>query len=482
MRLRLWPRSLAWRTGLIVLGGLVVVQAAGLTIHALDRLDLQRVGQARFLAERLIGTYRNVVNLPPDQRAAWLTRLPLPPEISAVIADQPPQALPFSDRLDGGAGQVARGADLTRMPPVFQRMLRISLALTPLPPGLRPHRVRLLMQYHPRLMVTAMEMPDRQWLVIRNPMPPPPHMWGDPSFLVAFALMTVVAAALTLWAAQRLVAPVRVLAAAAERLGRDVTAAPLLPEDGPLEVATAAMAFNTMATRIRRFVQDRTFLLTAIGHDLRTPITRLKLRAEFIEDDELRDKFLDDLVELEAMVSATLAFGRDVSGTEAAHPLDLPALLRTVLDDAADAAPDLAGAMTYEGPAHLTINGRPMALKRALANLVANALAYGQGAHITLSGPEMGPPVAGALGRGAHGAARGMVRIAIADDGPGIPPEALELVFEPFRRLESSRNRETGGTGLGLPIARNILRAHGGDITLANRPGGGAVAMVTLPV
>jgi hypothetical protein len=154
-----------------------------------------------------------------------------------------------------------------------------------------------------------MRLPDSDWLNVTVRMEPL-RPWHSPTFLAAFLLMTVAAAALTLWAVRRLTAPVRTLAAAAEALGRDVNAPPL-PEDGPSEVATAAAAFNTMAARIRRFVQDRTELLTAIGHDLRTPITRLKLRAEFVEDDEQRGKILADLEELEAMVSATLAFGRD---------------------------------------------------------------------------------------------------------------------------------------------------------------------------
>ena len=188
--------------------------------------------------------------------------------------------------------------------------------------------------------------------------------------------MTVTAAGLTLWAVRRLTAPVRTLAAAAEALGRDVNAPPL-PEDGPSEVATAAVAFNTMAARIRRFVQDRTELLTAIGHDLRTPITRLKLRAEFVEDDEQRGKMLADLEELEAMVSATLAFGRDARTTEPVSSLDLAELLRTVLDETGDARPDAADRLAYEGPPHLTVRARPLALKRALANLVSNAVTYG---------------------------------------------------------------------------------------------------------
>jgi signal transduction histidine kinase len=242
--------------------------------------------------------------------------------------------------------------------------------------------------------------------------------------------------------------------------------APPLPETGPAELATAAAAFNTMAARIRRFVDDRTFLLTAIGHDLRTPITRLRLRAEFMEDDDQRARMLSDLDELETMVSATLAFGRDATSSEPAVPVDLAALVNTVLTEAGDARPDLpAAAVGYAGPDRFTITARPVALKRALTNLVTNALNYGGTAKVSLTPPQ-----------------DGQVVLHVDDDGPGIPPEDLERVFLPFQRLEPSRNRETGGMGLGLPITRNIARAHGGDATLQNRARGGLRATLILPV
>jgi signal transduction histidine kinase len=268
---------------------------------------------------------------------------------------------------------------------------------------------------------------------------------------------------LILWAVARLMRPVRLLAEAADRLGRDVNAPPL-PEGGPSEVATAARAFNVMAGRIRRFVADRTQMLAAIGHDLRTPITRLRLRAEFMDDDEQRRKMLSDLDEMEQMIAATLAFARDDAAAEPASPIDLAALCRTVADEAADARPELAEAISFDGPERLTVRARPIALKRAIANLVSNALAYGGAARLTLSARD-----------------GGTVRLAVEDDGPGIPEAELEGVFAPFKRLEASRNRETGGTGLGLTIARNILRAHGGDVVLANRPGGGLRAVASLP-
>jgi signal transduction histidine kinase len=165
------------------------------------------------------------------------------------------------------------------------------------------------------------------------------------------------------------------------------------------------------------------------------------------------------------MVSATLAFGRDARTTEPVASLDLAELLRTVLDETGDTRPEAATRLAYEGPPHLTVQGRPLALKRAFANLVSNAVVYGGSARITLNPPA---------GR--------MVVIEVEDDGPGIPPGELERVLEPFYRGEPSRNRETGGVGLGLPIARNILRAHGGDVTLANRPMSGVKATVSLPV
>ena len=310
--------------------------------------------------------------------------------------------------------------------------------------------------------LVSLRLLDGSWCNVRLDLSAP-RPWHSDSFLLAFLGMTLAAAGLALWAVRRLIQPVRALAEAADRLGRDVNAPPL-PEAGPTEVATAAHAFNTMAARIRRFVGDRTQMLAAIGHDLRTPITRLRLRAEFMEDEEQRRKMLGDLDEMERMIAATLAFARDDSATEPTVAVDLAALCRTVLDEAADARPDRAGAIAYAGPERLTAPARPVALKRALANLVGNALAYGGAARLSLSAVPGQP-----------------LRIGIADDGPGIPEAELENVFQPFRRLEQSRNRETGGTGLGLPIARNIFRAHGGDVVLRNRPGGGLLAEATLP-
>ncbi len=443
---RLWPRSLAGRTALVLLLALTVVQAAGLTIHALDRVDLQRFAQAREISQRAISAWRTVLLAPPDRRAQMLAELELPSGLSATLDDMP----------------LAR-PELPPMPPPVARLLRFDLFAAS-PPRFRPREMITAWSGSGPSFAVSLRLPSGEWLNLHIHLPPP-RPWHSETFLIAFGAMTFAAALLILWAVRRLTRPVRALAEAADRLGRDVNAPPL-PEQGPSEVATAAHAFNTMAERIRRFVGDRTQMLAAIGHDLRTPITRLRLRAEFMDDDEQRRKMLSDLDEMEAMVAATLAFARDDSAAEPTVPVDIAALCRTVLDEAADAHPDLAERIAYQGPERLVAPVRPVALKRAIANLVGNALAYGSAARLTLSPPE---------------APSRLLRLAIEDDGPGIPLGDLESVFQPFRRLETSRNRETGGTGLGLPIARNIFRAHGGDVVLRNRGGGGLVALATLP-
>jgi len=443
LRVHVWPQSLAGRTTLVLVLALAVVQALGLWIHALDRIDLQRLAQERDMGLRLGTLYRSVVTTDPDDRAALLTQLDPTYALNATIEDHP--------LMDAGS----------RAPQGIQQTLQANMGFVPLPPDLRWRDFLVWGKRGDRFFSISMLLPDGDWLDMRLAAPRPE--WWRSTFLAAFALMTMGAAVLIIWGARRLVAPIGTLAAAADALGRDVNAPPM-PEDGPTEIARAARAFNTMAGRIRRFVADRTFLLTAIGHDLRTPITRMKLRAEFVEDDELRETMLRDLDELEAMVTATLAFGRDIAGSEPPIRLDLAELLRTILDETTDLNPDYADQITYRGPPHFTFRGRPIALKRALSNLIGNAIAYGDGVEATLI-----PPVGG------------NVQIRLRDFGPGVPAEQRERLFEPFYRMEESRSRQTGGIGLGLPIARNVVRAHGGDVTLANHKSGGLVVTVSLP-
>lgn len=443
--MRVWPRSLMARALTALLIGLAMAQGGGVYLHMIDRGDLIRLGQAREVAARVMVVYRAVVMSAPDGgRAALLRAIELPPGTQAALLAAPP-------------------AELLPAPLTLVRLIQADLTLSPVPYHLRPHDVVVLGSLYDRLVEVGLALPDHGWLAVTVRVPAP-EFWHSPVDLGLFLGLAVLAALLFAAVVRRLIAPIVTLTAAAEALGRDVDAPPL-PEAGPRETAAAAVAFNRMAARIRRFVQDRTFLLTAIGHDLRTPITRLKLRAEFLDDDEMRRKILADLDEMEAMIAATLIFGRDAAASEQATTLDLVALIRTVLDEAADAAPAVAERLTYAGPERLPLVARPIALKRALGNLIANAVKYGDGAAVRLRPPE-----------------GGMAVIEIEDRGPGVADPDIERIFQPFQRLEASRNRETGGAGLGLPIARNILRAHGGDVILTNRPIGGLRATVSLPV
>jgi len=248
------------------------------------------------------------------------------------------------------------------------------------------------------------------------------------------------------------------LAGAADRLGRG-EAVETLTEEGPEEARRTIRAFNTMRERLDRFLRDRTAMLAAVSHDLRTPITSLRLRAEFIEDAETRTRILETLDEMQHMTEAALAFIREDVETEETRVVDISALADSVVADFAD----LGREARFRQGETVTLACRPAALRRALCNLVENALSHGSRAEVGVEQVE------------------DSIFITVDDDGPGIPADQRERVFEPFVRLEESRSRETGGVGLGLAIARSIARAHGGDVTLENREGGGLRAALALP-
>jgi signal transduction histidine kinase len=277
-------------------------------------------------------------------------------------------------------------------------------------------------------------------------------------FIISMALMGAIVLAVSAWAVRRVTAPLGLLAGAADRLGRDVAAAPLA-ETGSAEMQRAARAFNRMQQRLRRLIESRTQMLAALSHDLRTPLTLLRLRTEEVADAAERDKMLATIGEMDEMIGSTLAFARDEVQAEPRRKVDIAALLASVVDDMADAG--LPVTMTAAAP---TIHDcQPAALKRALTNLLDNAVKYGKCARAAIANTGGGG------------------EITIDDDGPGIPEAELAKVFQPFYRVEDSRNRDTGGTGLGLAIAQAIVQAQGGELTLANRPGGGLRATIKLP-
>ncbi|HEY0767591.1 MAG TPA: ATP-binding protein, partial [Steroidobacteraceae bacterium] len=257
--------------------------------------------------------------------------------------------------------------------------------------------------------------------------------------------------------ARNITRPLSELARAADRVGRDARPAQL-EERGARELRDAARAFNTMQDRLRRYLDSRTRVLAAMSHDLKTPLTRLRLQAETLENPALQARIGRELDEMEAMVREALSLFRGIEDGEPAAPIVLDTLLGKLREEFADMGQEV----TVTGRTVQPFVGKPQALKRCLTNLIANAITFGARADLLL---EDGPVVA----------------IRVRDRGPGIPAEELERVFEPFYRLESSRNRDSGGTGLGLSIARDIAQAHGGSLTLRNLPEGGLEAALLLP-
>jgi len=302
----------------------------------------------------------------------------------------------------------------------------------------------------------ALHLPDGRWRVVR----PASHgiePWHWRMLLWLLGLLVAVAP-FAWWVARRIAQPIGLFAAAAERLGRDPRADPM-PVAGPAEVAMAAEAFNEMQARLRRYVDDRVTMAAAMAHDLRTPLMRLSLRVEKAGP-ELRGPMEADIHEMREMIGNALAFVRDIGRPPRRQKLSLRALVESVADEMADLGADV----TVELGDDVVIEADVAGLKALLANLIGNAVAYAGQARIRIARPD------------------GHALIEVADDGPGLPEDLLERVFEPFFRAEPSRNRETGGSGLGLASARAVARAHGGDVTLVNRAEGGLLARVLLPL
>ena len=278
----------------------------------------------------------------------------------------------------------------------------------------------------------------------------------DLRFLIGLFLVSI--AGLAYLVARMTARPFRQLAQAAQDLGQDINRAPL-DLVGAIEIRQASAAFNAMQARIRQYIFQRTQMLAAITHDLQTPLTRMRLRLEKVSDAELKDRLIGDLSAMQEMVREGLVLARSMDTTETMQMLDLDSLLEAVCADASDAGQSVA----LTGKASMAVLGRPMDMRRCLVNLIDNAVKYGRDARVCVDRTN------------------GTARIRIRDSGPGIPRSELVRVFDPFYRIETSRSRESGGTGLGLTIARNITEQHGGSISLANHPEGGLEVTLMLP-
>ncbi len=458
------PRSLFGRLVLVLLGGLLAAGLAMMYFNASERDRLLYRAGGMQLAQRIVDVSRLLDSVTPAERRRIVALFDAPPLV--VSLDRPPLR---------AAGDAPEGDFRLGM---LAGMLRYSLgdrvrAVVPGPPprgSLPPPPPDMPMMQGMQGMpgmgpvmgqgadfVVQVALADGTLVTFDTSLSP-----ADASIprrvATTLAILLVTVVALSLFAVRWVTRPLSTLAAAAESLGEDINRPPLA-EGGPTEVRRAARAFNTMQGRLARFINDRTRVLAAMSHDLKTPLTRIRLRAELLDDAEMRAKFLKDVEEMQSMITQALDFMRDAASREPSQPLDVMALLESMQDDYRDAGHPFEVLGTARAPC----SGRPLALRRCLANLIDNAIRYGSAPSVEV---EERP---------------GELAIRVLDEGPGIPEADLERAFEPFFRVEASRSRDTGGTGLGLGIARNIARAHGGDITLRNRPEGGLEATLALP-
>ncbi len=457
---RFLPKSLFGQTLLILLVGLVISHLVGAWIYTADREHVVRAVGGFALAQRIANLTRLVEEAPPEWRDRIVTAAS-DPTFRITLTTSPPPAVGVNEET--AASQIISDFLADQLTNGSARQIRVAVAPAAGPPfGIaHEHPMPMGAMMHAagvwRGLDVAVPLAGGQWLSFTAALPDTGPAVSR-QFVVSIAATAVIILVVSVWAVRRVTAPLGGIAAAAERLGRDVGAPPL-SEIGSVEMRQAARAFNDMQTRLRRLVENRTRMLAAISHDLRTPLTLLRLRAEGVENAEERERMLATIADMNAMIDATLSFARDEATAEPSRRTDLTALLASLVDDMADAGMPV----TMEPAPLLVADCRPAALKRAITNLIDNALKYGKVARVSIQ------------------AIPGALEITIDDDGPGIPEEELARVFQPFYRIEGSRSRETGGIGLGLAIALSIVQAHGGELRLANRKEGGLRALITLP-
>ena len=475
---RLVPQTLFGQTLLLLLVGIGLSLLAGSWIYVSARQEAVRAVGGLAAAERIINLSRLIEDVPAEWRdriiagandAGFRIRLtanqPTRPAGDSLIPEAghieaylmealPSRKVHVSLAVDGGAAHVGPW----RHHAPWSRMGGGPMAGRAEDQGPMMHGPFARWNTSWRALHATVELKGGQWLEFTTTLPDSgPAM--SPRLVLALGVMAAMIALLTAWAARRLTAPLTVLADAAERLGRDVRAPPLAVS-GSQELRSAAHSFNEMQTSLKRLIENRTQMLGAISHDLRTQLTLLRLRAENVDQPDERNRMLKTIDEMDEMLMATLSFARDEATSEISKRIDIGAFISSIADDMAD-----AGLALETGPIEpgVVVECKPLALRRALTNLIDNAVKYGGKATVAMN------------------ATASEVDITVDDQGPGIPEDQLERVMQPFVRLEKSRNRDTGGIGLGLAIAGSITEAHGGTLTLSNRREGGLRAAIALP-
>jgi signal transduction histidine kinase len=464
MRLpNLVPRTLFSRLVLVMLSGLVVAQLVSFAIHMHDRGELLLQVSGVQAAQRIADIVKLLDTLSPAERRRIVSVLSAPGFVVTLDRGSVAPTGQSGTRATLFATMLRRflGADW----PVEATMVVGDDTSTPLPAPpmmaggpMRPFGPMMRAVGQSGFSFLAqVRLHDGTLVTFDSRQPLETANWPYRVLLSLVVLLTAVVV-LSLVAVRWATRPLNALADAADDLGRDIDRAPM-PEDGPVEVVRAARAFNRMQSRLKAYLRERTSVLAAMSHDLKTPITRLRLRTELLNDPQTKLKFLRDLEEMESMVGAALDFLRGAQNSEQTKPVDMMALLESLQAD----MQEMGHAVTLAGQALEPYHGKAAALRRCLSNLLDNAVKYGKAAQVHVD----------------DNAER--LEIRVRDRGPGIPQDKLERVFEPFYRLESSRSRQTGGTGLGLTIAKSIAEDHGGRLQLQNHAAGGLEARLTLP-
>ncbi|HVH85008.1 MAG TPA: ATP-binding protein [Steroidobacteraceae bacterium] len=452
---------------------MLLAQAVGLVLIAEERETFVLQSSVREWTRRITETVQLLEPLSSAERAAAVAQLAdprgMPPSLPPPPADDPPRAarnlldrgrtfvrLPVLSDFERTLREQVQAALGARFEVTVGRTLDASRAAIALPVPFYEAREIAAHQNTAQRYDVMVHFPDgatELFRVTRMPggAPLPRNLRVNLTLLV---LILVIALYVT---ARSITRPLSALARAADRVGREALPE-MLPEAGARELRDAARAFNTMQDRLRRYLDSRSRVLAAMSHDLKTPLTRLRLQVETLEDLSLQTRMVKELTEMELMVREALALFRGLDDGEPAGPVDVNELLAGVQQ----AFSEMGAAVTVRGRALAPFTGKAQALKRCLTNLISNAVNFGTRATVLLEDD-------------------GELVIRVRDEGPGIPAAELERVFEPFHRLEHSRNRDSGGTGLGLTIARDIAQAHGGTLLLTNLPPGGLEAALRLP-
>ena len=440
--MRLVPSSIAGRFLTILFASLLVLHLGSVGLYHMGLEAELDVSNDHHLAERLASVKRAIERETPARReelAHALSGGPL--EIHwSEIASPPPSDSPAIDFSSLKYKLLAAAPELD----ASGLSIRSAMAL--------PEHASAT-----RFLVVSMRLDDGSAVdVTATPNVEPRASFNQIALSTTVMVVGVIAVAAVL--IRQLTRSLRLLANAADQLDLNAPPSPV-EETGPMEVKALSVAFNRMQQRVKRLLDERTQALAAISHDLKTPLTRIQLRSEDISDPDLAQSVMADLAEMEAMIDGTLDFLRGEVMSEAIKSLDLVPLLSTICSDLSDTGHDV----DLQAARPCVIRGRRLALKRALTNLIDNAVKYGNRACVTLSGMQ------------------GSAEIRIEDQGPGIPEEEIGAVLRPFYRLEPSRNKETGGVGLGLSVAHAIISSHGGALRLENGPEKGLIVSVTLP-